>query len=41
MCDYSNVPYEIVKKHILEINSKYDIGIYKPYDMEMVIAFIP
>ena len=41
VCDYSNVPYEVVKKHILEINSKYDIGIYKPYDMEMVIAFIP
>ena len=40
VCDYSNVPYEVVKQNILEINSNYDIGIYKPYNMEMVIAFV-
>ena len=40
MCDYSNVPYEIVKNKILEINPNYDVGIYAPYDMEMVIAFV-
>ena len=40
VCDYSNVPYEIVKNKILEINPNYDIGIYTPYNMEMVIAFV-
>jgi len=41
VCDYSNVPYEVVESHILEINSNYDIGIYAPYNMPMLIAFIP
>ena len=41
VCDYTNVSYEVVENKILEINPKYDIGIYAPYNMEMVIAFIP
>jgi len=41
VCDYSNVPYETVRDKILEINPNYDIGIYAPYNMKMVIAFIP
>jgi len=41
VCDYSNVSYDVVKNRILEINCNYDIGIYKPYDMEMLIAFVP
>lgn len=41
VCDYSNVPYETVKNKILEINPNYDVGIYAPYNMAMVIAFIP
>lgn len=40
VCDYTNVPYERVKNKILEINSNYDVGIYAPYDMKMVIAFV-
>ncbi len=40
VCDYSNVPYEVVKNKILEINPNYDVGIYAPYNMEMVIAFV-
>ena len=41
VCDYSNVSYEIVESHILEINPSYDIGIYAPYNMQMLIAFVP
>ena len=37
-CDYSDVPYELVKEKILSINKNYDVGIYKPYGMEMVLA---
>ena len=39
-CDYSDVPYERVKEKILSINKNYDVGIYKPYDMEMVLAIV-
>ena len=38
VCDYSDIPYEIVKEKILNINQNYDIGIYKPYEMEMLLA---
>ena len=38
MCDYTDVPYERVKEKILSINKNYDVGIYKPYGMEMVLA---
>lgn len=41
VCDYSNVPYEVVKQNILDINPNYDIGIYEPYNMKMLIAFVP
>ena len=37
-CDYSEVPYELVKDKIKNINQNYDVGIYKPYEMEMVLA---
>ena len=39
-CDYTDVPYERVKEKILSINKNYDVGIYKPYDMEMVLAIV-
>tara|TARA_R110002050_G_scaffold184277_1_gene317734 strand:- start:1153 stop:1821 length:669 start_codon:yes stop_codon:yes gene_type:complete len=38
ICDYSHVPYDIVKDKLLEINPSYDVGIYDPYDMQMAIA---
>ena len=38
MCNYIDVTYERVKEKILSINKNYDVGIYKPYDMEMVLA---
>jgi len=38
ICDYTDITYERVKEKILSINKNYDVGIYKPYDMEMVIA---
>ena len=37
-CDYSDIPYELVKDKIKNINQNYDVGIYKPYEMEMVLA---
>lgn len=40
ICDYQDVSYEVVKEKILEINSKYDIGIYAPYGMKMLLAFV-
>jgi len=40
ICDYSKVTYELVVDKILDINPEYDVGIYKPYDMKMIIAFI-
>ena len=39
-CDYSDVPYELVKEKILSINKNYDVGMYKPYVMEMVLAIV-
>ena len=39
-CDYTDVPYERVKEKILSINKNYDVGMYKPYDMEMVLAIV-
>ena len=41
VCDYTDVSYERVENKILEINPNYDVGIYAPYSMEMIIAFIP
>jgi len=38
ICDYTDVPYERVKDKILSINENYNVGIYKPYEMEMVLA---
>ena len=40
ICDYSNITLELVKEKILKINPSYDIGIYNPYNMEMLIAFV-
>lgn len=39
-CDYSKITMELVQEKIKKINPKYDIGVYKPYDMEMLIAFV-
>jgi hypothetical protein len=39
-CDYSEVPYDIVKSYIESINDKYDVGIYEPYQMKMLLAFV-
>ena len=38
VCDYSHVPFDTVKEKLLEINSSYDVGLYAPYDMQMVLA---
>ena len=38
ICDYSEITFDKVKSLILDINSNYDVHIYKPYDMEMVLA---
>jgi len=38
ICDYSEITFDKVKSLILDINPNYDIGIYKPYDMKMVLA---
>ena len=40
-CDYRDVTFGRVRDKILEINPKYDVGIYAPYDMKMLIAFVP
>lgn len=37
-CDYTQITYDKVSETILNINSKYDVGVYKPYDMEMILA---
>ena len=37
-CDYSNVTFDLVKEKLLEINPNYDVGLYAPYQMEMIIA---
>jgi len=39
VCDYSHVTFDIVKEKILEINPSYDVGLYAPYNMEMIMAF--
>lgn len=38
VCDYSNITLDIVQQKILNINPNYDIGIYDPYDMQMLVA---
>ena len=38
-CDYTHVTYEVLKNKLLEINPKFDIGVYAPYGMQMVLAF--
>ena len=38
VCDYSNVSLEVIKEKILEINPSYDVGVYAPYQMEMLLA---
>tara|TARA_R110002050_G_scaffold74150_2_gene159260 strand:- start:857 stop:1528 length:672 start_codon:yes stop_codon:yes gene_type:complete len=37
-CDYSNVTFERVREKLLEINPNFDVGVYAPYQMQMVIA---
>ncbi len=38
VCDYSHVTFDVVKQKILEIDQSYDVGLYAPYDMQMVLA---
>ena len=38
VCDYSHVTFDVVKQKILEIDPSYDVGLYAPYDMQMVLA---
>ena len=38
-CDYTQITYDKVSETILNINSKYDVGVYKPYDMEMILKY--
>jgi len=38
VCDYSNLTYEAIEQKLLEINPSYDIGVYAPYQMEMLLA---
>ena len=40
ICDYSEVTLEKVTEKIKEINPKYDVGIYAPYEMPMLIAYV-
>jgi len=38
ICDYSDVTFDVVKEKLLEINPSYDVGLYAPYDMQMILA---
>lgn len=38
VCDYSNLSYKTIEQKLLEINPSYDIGVYAPYQMEMLLA---
>lgn len=40
VCDYSHVPFEVVSDYIQTINDRYDVGMYEPYNMSMVLAFV-
>ena len=38
VCDYTHMSQEAIEQKLLEINPSYDIGIYAPYQMEMLLA---
>lgn len=40
VCDYEHLPFNIVKEYIESINPRYDVGLYEPYGMKMVIAYV-
>lgn len=40
VCDYSGTTYDTIKNYILSINSSYDVGLYEPYGMKMLIAYV-
>ena len=40
VCDYSHITLDAVREGLFEINPSYNIGIYKPYGMEMLIAYV-
>jgi hypothetical protein len=40
VCDYSHVTFDIVKEKLLEINPLYDVGLYAPYNMLMILAYV-
>lgn len=39
-CDYTNITKERVANFIRTINSKYDVSVYAPFGMEMIIAYV-
>jgi hypothetical protein len=39
-CDYSNITFERIREKIQAINPKYDVNIYQPYGMPMVLAYV-
>lgn len=40
VCDYSHVPFSVVEEYIKSINNRYDVGMYEPYGMKMLIAYV-
>lgn len=40
LCDYSKVTYNKVHNKIKEINPNYDIGVYAPFNMQMILAVV-
>lgn len=40
LCDYTDVTYSKVHDRIKNINSKYDIAAYAPYEMRMLLACV-
>ncbi|HJM47141.1 MAG TPA: hypothetical protein QGH56_04910 [Candidatus Marinimicrobia bacterium] len=38
VCDYTKITYDKVKQLLWKINPNYDIGMYEPYNMKMVLA---
>lgn len=40
VCDYTDVTYEKIKQRILDINPDYNVGLYAPYGMSMLIAYV-
>ncbi len=39
-CDYSEITLDVVEDKIREINPEYKIGVYAPFHMPMIIAYV-